>query len=260
MISSSTFLPPNFSKNISNQLTLRHLNNLQVYKKGVIYNQKSSFLTKLFAAKQLRELEIEANRAPQNAVKQFRYIRELNKYSPAAVINRVENSGGKLAISEGIVKEYVKALSTTGKIDRIDLRGVVSPLFGNELQNIMAESLNHQSSASSSLSTLSTLNRDKKKSSSALESGLLNKASSSTSGSLGVGLDRVANSSSNSHSEFHYPNPYGITNQTGAVTGALGGSSGMDPSTPLYVSAVKPSVKQELWKTFRHAVLLFLII
>ena len=40
----------------------------------------------------------------------FRYIRELNKYSPAAVINRVENSGGKLAISEGIVKEYVKAL------------------------------------------------------------------------------------------------------------------------------------------------------
>lgn len=58
--------------------------------------------------KQLKALEQDANRYPDDAYKQLRFLQELNKSYPALVIRRIEEN--RFAMDEEIQKEYVKAL------------------------------------------------------------------------------------------------------------------------------------------------------
>lgn len=58
--------------------------------------------------KQLKVLEQDANRYPDDAYKQLRFLQELNKSYPALVIRRIEEN--RFALDEEIQKEYVKAL------------------------------------------------------------------------------------------------------------------------------------------------------
>lgn len=55
----------------------------------------------------------------------------------------------------------------------------------------------------------------------------------------------------------HYAGRAGLGQHMGASSALLGG---FDPSQPVYVTVVEPGFKQQLWKTFRFALFVFLVI
>lgn len=54
----------------------------------------------------LKQLEMAANQAPQDAMKQYRFMQELGRNYPEAVIQRYESN--QFALNEGVTKEYLK--------------------------------------------------------------------------------------------------------------------------------------------------------
>lgn len=74
----------------------------------------------------LEKLEAEANARPKDAYSQLRLLAELNKAHPQIVLQRVES--GYFANSEGVYKEYLKALVATNKIDQYPFQEISSRL------------------------------------------------------------------------------------------------------------------------------------
>lgn len=152
----------------------------------------------------LKSLEMEANQASADPNKQYRFLKELGKSYPEAVINRYEGGAGKLfAVNEGVTKEYLKALAKVGKLDSMPLQPLLQPLVA------AAAAEGHGG-------------RD---------GGREGMMSAGQYGGGGMGMP-----------------PAGA---------ALGG---YDPAQPLYVTMVEPGFKQQLWKTFRFALFVFLVI
>ena len=81
---------------------------------------KRFFLT----GRRLRNLEAEANKSPNNPSSQTAYLRELNKIKPDEVCRRVDS--GAFASDELVVKEYLKALVATGRIDQTNLAALTN--------------------------------------------------------------------------------------------------------------------------------------
>ena len=82
------------------------------------FQHTRTFLT----GRRLRNLEAEANRSPSSSASQAAYLRELNKVKPAEVLRRVDS--GAFASDEVVVKEYLKALVATGRIDQANLSNI----------------------------------------------------------------------------------------------------------------------------------------
>ena len=61
---------------------------------------------------------------------QHKFMRELNQYYPEAVIRRFEM--GRFASSEEVVKEYLKAIARTGRLDHVSLRETLLKLQGTD--------------------------------------------------------------------------------------------------------------------------------
>lgn len=78
----------------------------------------------------LKTLEMEANQAASDPHKQYRFLKELGKTYPEAVIQRYE--AGSFAVNEGVTKEYLKALTKVDKLDRVPLQPIIQPLVGAE--------------------------------------------------------------------------------------------------------------------------------
>ena len=148
----------------------------------------------------LKALEMEANQAAADANKQYRFLKELGRSYPEAVITRYE--AGKFAVNEGVTKEYLKALAKVGKLDRMPLQPILQPLVGGSAAGAGAEV-------------------------------------------AGGGREAAAGMA-----------PIGGMSMAPA-SAALGG---YDPSQPLYVTMVEPGFKQQLWRTFRFALFIFLAI
>lgn len=51
-------------------------------------NQRRGFFGKYFEHKRLKALEMEAAKAPQDGMRQYQFMKELNKSYPEAVIHR----------------------------------------------------------------------------------------------------------------------------------------------------------------------------
>ena len=93
----------------------------------VVHNKihRRTFLT----GRRLRNLEAEANKAPASSSSQAAYLRELNKVRPDEVCRRVDS--GAFASNDAVVKEYLKALVATGRIDQANLASLSNGGSGN---------------------------------------------------------------------------------------------------------------------------------
>ena len=162
--------------------------------------QRRGIIFRFMEHQKLKSLEMEANQASADPNKQYRFLKELGKSYPEAVINRYEGGAGKLfAVNEGVTKEYLKALAKVGKLDSMPLQPLLQPMVaaaGGEGAGGREEMM-----------------------------------SSGQYGGGGMGMP-----------------PAGA---------ALGG---YDPAQPLYVTMVEPGFKQQLWRTFRFALFVFLVI
>ena len=81
--------------------------------------QRRTFIT----PRRLRNLEAEANNSPGNPASQAAYLRELSKSKPNEVCRRVDS--GAFASNEAVMKEYMKALVATGRIDHANLASIM---------------------------------------------------------------------------------------------------------------------------------------
>jgi len=86
--------------------------------------------TRYFIDRRLKRLESAANEVPGDAAMQHKFMRELNQYYPEAVIRRFEM--GRFASSEEVVKEYLKAIARTGRLDHVSLRETLLKLQGTD--------------------------------------------------------------------------------------------------------------------------------
>ncbi|EWM27565.1 atp-dependent zinc metalloprotease ftsh mitochondrial-like protein [Nannochloropsis gaditana] len=158
----------------------------------------------------LKSLEMEANQGAMDANKQYRFLKELGKSYPEAVITRYE--GGRFAVNEGVTKEYLKALAKVGKLDSMPLRPLLQPMVagGTEGGGRVAAGVEGGREALGA--------------------------------AAGVGGPATS---------------VGAGSSMAPAASALGG---YDPSQPLYVTMVEPGFKQQLWRTFRFTLFVFLVI
>ena len=68
--------------------------------------------------------------APSDAGLQHKFLRELNQHYPDAVVRRFEM--GRFASNEEIVKEYLKAIARTGRLEQVSLRETLLRLQSGE--------------------------------------------------------------------------------------------------------------------------------
>lgn len=69
-------------------------------------DQRRTVIFRYFELQKLKQLEMAANQAPTDAMKQYRFLQELGRNYPEAVIQRYES--GHFAVNEGVTKEYLK--------------------------------------------------------------------------------------------------------------------------------------------------------
>jgi ATP-dependent metalloprotease len=78
------------------------------------------FFGRMSQQKQLQALEREADAHPRDAEKQVELLRVLNTLDPDSVVRRCDSR--QFATSEGVAKEYIKALVQLGRLDRTRLQ------------------------------------------------------------------------------------------------------------------------------------------
>ena len=102
---------------------LRHTNNpfAKLLRRRPAQQQRRAFL----GQRRIRNLEQEANGNAADPEAQAAYLRELNKVRPAEVCRRVDS--GAFASNEAVMKEYVKALVATGRLDHVRLADITAP-------------------------------------------------------------------------------------------------------------------------------------
>jgi ATP-dependent metalloprotease len=197
--------------------------------------QRRGIIFRYLEHQKLKALEMEANQAAGDAQKQYRFLKELGRSYPEAVIQRYE--GGAFAVNEGVTKEYLKALAKVGKLDRMPLQPILQAAGG----------VGAGAAAGSGPEAV----------------GLGGGGGSEHAAAAGAGYQQHMASAHHAHSHAHShlgaaaampgvgsPHPM-------AAAAALGG---YDPSQPLYVTMVEPGFKQQLWRTFRFALFVFLVI
>lgn len=83
--------------------------------------------TSVFMRKRLRALEEEAERSPDDPGRVLAYYDAANRAkSPALVVRHFET--GAYAADDAVAKEYIKALSALGRLDRLDMGEVADAL------------------------------------------------------------------------------------------------------------------------------------
>lgn len=100
-------------------------------------------MTTTVPRRRIERLEQHANRSPGDAGAQEALLRELGHKYPQLVARRVES--GKFAGSEGVFKEYIKALASLGQINNMSVESILRPLSGT--QPSMSSGSNAQFSA-----------------------------------------------------------------------------------------------------------------
>lgn len=81
-------------------------------------------ISTFFSKRKLKKLEADANRAPADPFRQVAFYRELNRHNADLVVKRYESH--RFAVNEACTKEYIKALSTTGQLDRVNLNEFIT--------------------------------------------------------------------------------------------------------------------------------------
>ena len=186
---------------------------------GPVAQQRRGIIFRYLEHQKLKALEMEANQAAGDPQKQYRFLKELGRSYPEAVIQRYE--AGQFALNEGCTKEYLKALAKAGKLDTTPLQPILQPLVGGGAAGAGAE------------------------------------------GAAMGGAEHAAAAAGYhaAHSHGHHLGAAGVGAMGGphpmAAAAAMGG---YDPSQPLYVTMVEPGFKQQLWRTFRFALFVFLVI
>eukprot|EP01006_Ploeotia_vitrea_P037481 TRINITY_DN66132_c5_g4_i1.p1 TRINITY_DN66132_c5_g4~~TRINITY_DN66132_c5_g4_i1.p1 ORF type:complete len:751 (-),score=350.00 TRINITY_DN66132_c5_g4_i1:49-2178(-) len=79
------------------------------------------------AERMLRALERDANAFPSDPAKQGRYLKELVKTYPQAVVMRFESNN--FAADEAAVKAYVEAMTKLGRLDRVSMADLYDVLM-----------------------------------------------------------------------------------------------------------------------------------
>lgn len=74
-------------------------------------DQRRTVIFRYFEVHKLKQLEMAANQAPQDPMKQYRFMQELGRNYPEAVIQRYESN--QFALNEGVTKEYLKVGCST---------------------------------------------------------------------------------------------------------------------------------------------------
>jgi ATP-dependent metalloprotease len=99
--------------------------------------------------RRLRNLEAEANSQPGNHSSQAAYLRELNKASrPDEVCRRVDSNS--FASNDAVMKEYIKALVATGRIDQTNMAALGANGFQQQQQQQQQQASHQYGGASQS--------------------------------------------------------------------------------------------------------------
>jgi len=204
------------------------------YKSG---SQRRS-LTGFFSESRLRRLEDLANSNRSDPLAELRFLKELNQHYPEAVVRRFES--GRYAVSEPIVKEYIKALAETGKLDSTPIESLMARVAGRQVApaGAAASSASAQGAASSSGAQASA--------SAALEAEMASMASNAP--------------------KRPTPGPAWEAAAARTASAAGGVQSQMPdkvvgvPESPLVVQMADAGWKTQLWRTLRMLAVVFVIV
>lgn len=178
----------------------------------------------------LQQLETMANMRVSDPNVQFRFLREVARFSPQVVIERVEC--GRFASNDVVFKEYLKALVTTSKIDQASMSDVM-------------KAYNMSAALGMTAATNTQTNYEN---------------SSGQQGGQGFNQNN-GGFWGNTHGGGYGGNE-NIHPGIGAAFGGAGSSAGGggNEAQPLYVQMVEGGIKTQLWRTLRVLAFGFLVI
>ncbi len=183
----------------------------------------------------LKKLEATADAAPHDTRTQLKFIQALEPY-PDAVIRRFENRDFQMC--EQSAREYVKALTKTGKINKLNFTELVERVMGRHPSNAAVAAFAENALASNPAAQMT-------------ESG------NAMSEALAAAKNQQA--SSFQRPSFHtQPSAYPSNpNPMPAFEAA-----GLNPSKPLHVTMIDGAVgmKSQAWRTLRVVAVTFILV